>query len=448
MAGQPMSFVSRLFGADDERAASPRIYIDLTDLVGHVIWHATGAGIQRVQLEIATALVHSDPNVVPFSLYDDTWRDLRGAIEAADGDRERLFDRLREYFPYPGARPSFLRPLHSARLLKARLGALLERFVSRPPRLKANDTLFVAGQFWMSPTVIKFCERAAARGSNLIVLFHDLIPITNPQFAGHQFADEYRSVLRLPAHFIVTTPFNAGELEAVRKAMGARAAAVSVIPLAEEFPGAPRNETALQPRVFEDLAKAPFVLCVGTVEVRKNHMALLSAWEELEAELGERLPRLVVAGRRGWKAEAALRRLDEVPHAHQIVFAEAPSEEELRWLYSACLFTVFPSFFEGWGLPVGESLWFGKSCAASNTSSIPAVGREFCVYFSPYNRDEIKAAVRHLLDPETRRSLERKIEAAPLRTWAEVAGDIARIIKRPPAAADEAKISEIEVRAS
>jgi glycosyltransferase involved in cell wall biosynthesis len=138
--------------------------------------------------------------------------------------------------------------------------------------------------------------------------------------------------------------------------------------------------------------------------------------------------------------------LDETPRSGRIVFAEAPSEADLRWLYSACLFTVFPSFFEGWGLPVGESLWFGKACAASNTSSIRAVGREFCVYFSPYDRDAIKAAVRRLLDPELRRSFEGKIEAARLRTWAEVASDLARIIKGPATAEREAKISAIEVR--
>jgi len=399
-----MSFVSRFFGADaSKRGASARIYIDLTDVVGHAIWHATGAGIQRVQLEVATALVRSDPDAVPFSLYGDIWRDLRASVEEADGDPERLYPRLREYFPYPGAQPSFMRPVHTAKLLKARLGALRDRLTSRTPRLNSDDTLFVGGQFWMSRTIIKLCKRAAARGANLIVLFHDLIPITNPQFTGHDFADEYREVLRLPAHFILTTAFNASELEAARKEMGVGPpAAVSIVPLAEEFPGAQRNEhVLLPPRQVEKLAGRPFVLCVGTVEVRKNHMALLSVWEELEAEFGDSLPNLVVAGRRGWKAEAVLRRLDDVASDGRIIFAEAPSDAALRWLYSTCLFTIFPSFFEGWGLPVGESLWFGKPCAASNTSSIPHVGRDLCLYFSPDDPAQIKQAIRRASIPKS-----------------------------------------------
>jgi hypothetical protein len=65
-----MSLVGRFFEPRaGERGASSRIYIDLSDVVGHSLWHATGAGIQGVQLEAATALVRSHPNAVPFSLY-------------------------------------------------------------------------------------------------------------------------------------------------------------------------------------------------------------------------------------------------------------------------------------------------------------------------------------------------------------------------------------------
>jgi glycosyltransferase involved in cell wall biosynthesis len=435
-----MSLVSRFFEPRaGERGASSRIYIDLSDVVGHSLWHATGAGIQRVQLEAATALVRSHPNAVPFSLYGGIWRDLRAPIEEAQGDGDKLYARLRAHFPYPGARPSLLKLRHAAQLVKARLRALRDRLVLRPPRLNDGDTLFVGGQFWMSKTVIKLCRRAAAQGANLIVLFHvlfhDLIPLTHPHFTGHNFAGEYREVLRLPAHFIVTTPFNAGELESVRKTLGTSwPASVSIVPLAEEFSGARRNERALPPpKKLPDFAGAPFVLCVGTIEVRKNHSLLLWVWEALAAEFGELLPKLVIAGRRGWKAEATLRKLDDLPSQSRIVFVEAPSDEDLRWLYSACLFSIFPSFFEGWGLPVGESLWFGKACAASNSSLIPTVGRDLCVYFSPQEPGEMKSAIYRLLDPEVHRSFETRIEAAKLRSWAEVASDIERIIAREPA---------------
>src|ERR1700733_1959819 len=170
-----MSFASRLFGTHAaKRGAPPRIYIDLSDIIGHALWHQTGAGIQRVQLEVAAALVRSDPNAVPFSLYGNIWRDLRAPVEETEGSTARLYPRLRQYFPYPGGRPSFMRPLYTARLAKARLGAILERLVSRAPRLSADDTLFIGGQFWMSETIIALCRRAVACGSKLIIVFHDV----------------------------------------------------------------------------------------------------------------------------------------------------------------------------------------------------------------------------------------------------------------------------------
>jgi glycosyltransferase involved in cell wall biosynthesis len=410
-----------------------RIYLDASDLVYHAIWHSTCGGIARVQLEVAAALVRSDLPVTAFSVYDEIWRDLRPLIYESGGVADQLLRRSRQFKLYPGVYPSLSRPVLTAKLLRARLGELCNRLRSRVPRLTADDTLFVGGELWTSRTSVRLRKQAADNGTNLIILIHDLIPITNPQFCGHDFAVEFLEALRLAAHFIVTTPFNKDELARIRREHGLQPAPVSVVPLADEFPDTQRNERGLlPPKEGERLAGCAFVLCVGTVAARKNHLMLLSVWEELHAELGDRLPILVVAGQRGWNAEEALRKLDDsVGSGSRIIFQEAPSDELLRWLYSACQFTVFPSVLEGWGLPVGESLWFGKACAASNSSSIPIVGRDLCVYFSPDEPLQMKAAIRSLLDPTIRRSYESRIKEARLRTWAEVANDIKEIITRP-----------------
>jgi glycosyltransferase involved in cell wall biosynthesis len=176
------------------------------------------------------------------------------------------------------------------------------------------------------------------------------------------------------------------------------------------------------------LAGAGFALCVGTIEIRKNHHALLKVWNDLAAERGPDMPRLVVAGRRGWKAHATLMELDALPAGGPVVFIEAPTDNELRWLYASCLFTVFPSFFEGWGLPVGESFWFGKPCAASNAPSIAPVARGLCDFFSPHHKEDMKAAIGRLLDANAREAYRRRIEATPLRTWTDVGAAIATLI--------------------
>lgn len=123
------------------------------------------------------------------------------------------------------------------------------------------------------------------------------------------------------------------------------------------------------------------MLCNGR-RAKEPPDAFVSVWEELHAGLGDRLAILLVAAQRGWDAEEVLHKLDDsAGWGIRIFYQEAPSDKLLRWLYSACQVTVFPSVLEGWGLPVGESLWFGKVCAASNASSFPAVRRDLCVLF-------------------------------------------------------------------
>ncbi|MGP8232097.1 MAG: glycosyltransferase family 4 protein [Methylovirgula sp.] len=412
-------------------SASSKIYVDLSDIVSHSIWHTSCSGIPRVQLEVATMLTRSSADVVPFSLYGGRWCNLRSLIEEADGDWDLIFRRLRAKFPYAGVYPSWRRPIQTARLAKARFVALIERFCSRAPRLTAQSTLFIGGAFWTSPPVTRLCAQAVSAGANVIVLVHDLIPIVHPEFTGHDFVNQFREILSLPAHFIVTTEYNAESLKRVRTELGVGETEASVVPLAHEFPGAERNALPGRPSArVRPLQNQDFVLCVGTVEIRKNHMMLFSVWDELAAQYGEDLPLLVVAGSRGWKADAALNRLDEFFDSGRIVFVEAPSDEELRWLYATCSFTVFPSQFEGWGLPVGESLWFGKPCAASDTSSIPYVGGNLCAYFSPFHATTMRDAIRSLLDTNTRNAYRGRIARAPLRAWTDVVADMGSVILR------------------
>jgi glycosyltransferase involved in cell wall biosynthesis len=411
------------------RERSPRIYLDLTDVQTHALWHASCSGIQRVQLEIAMTLLKAGEDIVPFSLFDGTWRSLRTCLEHANGDSDAMLRQLQKAVPFPGVYPSLRRPVETIRLIGSRLATRFKRYFCGPPRLCSEDVVFVGGAFWSSPHVIQLCKHATEVGASLIVLVHDLIPLIHPEFTGHDYSNEFQEILKLPAHFIVTTDHNRNTLESVRSESGYGESSVTVVSLAHQFPCAERDASAGEtPPRLQGLKTLDFALCVGTVEIRKNHSMLFSVWDELAAELGDRLPPLVVAGRRGWKADAALQRLDEFFDSGRLIFIEAPSDEELRWLYSTCSFTVFPSLYEGWGLPVGESLWFGKPCAASDASSIPYVAAGLCALFSPVHATTIKEAIYSLLDPNTRRAHQERIRKASLRTWSDVAFDVAKIL--------------------
>ena len=95
-------------------------------------------------------------------------------------------------------------------------------------------------------------------------------------------------------------------------------------------------------------------------------------------------------------------------------------------LYKATLFTVFPSFVEGWGLPVGESLMFGRPCVASNASSVPEVAGDFVEYIDPFNdHDGYEKILRFVEDREylEERAQRIKNEFRP-REWGDVAKDM------------------------
>jgi glycosyltransferase involved in cell wall biosynthesis len=111
--------------------------------------------------------------------------------------------------------------------------------------------------------------------------------------------------------------------------------------------------------------------------------------------------------------------------AQQVRVIHAPSDRELAWLYQNCLFTAYPSLYEGWGLPVGESVWFGKYCVASQATSIPEVCGDLLDYVDPNDLASICACLRkYIVDGDALRQQEARILNIVARRWVEVARDI------------------------
>jgi glycosyltransferase involved in cell wall biosynthesis len=105
---------------------------------------------------------------------------------------------------------------------------------------------------------------------------------------------------------------------------------------------------------------------------------------------------------------------------------ERPSDAELSYLYQNCLFSVYPSLYEGWGLPIGEALWHGRAVAASGTSSMPEVGGDLALYFDPRSLSEMISVIGSLIEDEAlREGLAARAKAArtagELRSWCGVA---------------------------
>ena len=168
-----------------------------------------------------------------------------------------------------------------------------------------------------------------------------------------------------------------------------------------------------------------FTLFVSTIEVRKNHRLLVRVWQRLIERHGEdAVPVLIFAGQIGWLVDDLLTELAESDYLNgKIRVMPNLSDDELCRAYRACLFTIFPSLSEGWGLPIAESLAHGKFCVASNRASIPEVGGDLLDYFDPSNEDDALAKVERLLrDPGYLAAREARLRGeyiAP--TWADCA---------------------------
>ena len=169
-----------------------------------------------------------------------------------------------------------------------------------------------------------------------------------------------------------------------------------------------------------------FVLCVGTREIRKNNWRLLSAWDALQKEGVKDLPKLVFAGRRGWLNDDFEEFLQASGHLKGMVkLIDSPSDVELDFLYRHCLFTAYVSMCEGWGLPIGEAVAYGKTGIYSQVAPMPEVGLGSGEYCDPFSVASIADAARKLILKEgRRRELEAEAAAIGVRSWESVASDI------------------------
>ncbi|MEI9931042.1 MAG: glycosyltransferase [Rhizomicrobium sp.] len=178
------------------------------------------------------------------------------------------------------------------------------------------------------------------------------------------------------------------------------------------------------------LERGRFVLFVSTIEPRKNHAFVFTAWLKLLRRHGAKnCPKLVCVGQQGWLNSEAYARLDASEDLkRQVVILSNVSDVMLSKLYEACICTLYPSLYEGWGLPVTESLCFGKVPIVSHVASLPEAGGLFAEYFemhserSFWSRLSVLSSITKIGSPVSARSRMGFVRAAGSRlapkSWA------------------------------
>jgi glycosyltransferase involved in cell wall biosynthesis len=152
----------------------------------------------------------------------------------------------------------------------------------------------------------------------------------------------------------------------------------------------------------------PFILSVGDIQPRKNHIGLIRAFAKLVKAYPQLKHTLALVGKPTWftaKVEEAAR---ESGVKERIRFLGFVPDAELLQLYNACEVFVFPSFYEGFGLPALEAMACGRAVVCSDASALPEVVDGAAILFDPYAVDEMVRAIADiLLDSELRGRMER-----------------------------------------
>lgn len=159
-------------------------------------------------------------------------------------------------------------------------------------------------------------------------------------------------------------------------------ARVRVIYPGSRFTFCKKNTSTKVPRRLTFLESLPFFLSTGTIEPRKNQHMLLTAYEYFRDHGGQSIP-LVFAGGMGWLMSDFQDLLSKSKWSDNIYWLGYVSDIELQWLYSNCLVNLYPSFYEGFGLPVLEGMSFGAPTFASSSTSLPEIVQNSGELISP-----------------------------------------------------------------
>lgn len=268
--------------------------------------------------------------------------------------------------------------------------------LSTPGGLAIDDDVFSPGDVYLSvgfsnrrqlSDLGRIYEIRRRIGIKVILCIHDIIPIKFTHYVpsmGETFMPYVDAIAENADHILVDSHSTRMDLLSYLREKKLRVPATSLLHLGCEIAAKKAISTPPPP-----VCAQPYIALISTVEKRKNHRIICDAYRIL-IDLGfNDLPQLIFVGQH---AHGSGELLDDVKNdsrlCDKIIFLNSVSDIILLHIYQNCLFTVYPSLYEGFGLPIVESLALGKICISSNSSSMPEAGGIFADYADPYNATE------------------------------------------------------------
>ncbi|WP_077231319.1 glycosyltransferase family 4 protein [Methyloversatilis thermotolerans] len=254
-----------------------------------------------------------------------------------------------------------------------------------------EDHLFHGTSFYLPP----FPGRS-------VVTIHDLSPFVwpechPPERVRYMEVEVGRSVER--ASLLITV--SEFTREQVAKYFGKPLDEIRAVPLASASSFFPREKKQLEACLNKHgLAYQRYSLFVGTIEPRKNLLVLLDAYERLPARLRNQWP-LVLTGYRGWRSEGIHARIAQGVRAGWVKYLGFVDGEDLPLLYAGAWLFVFPSLYEGFGLPVLEAMSSGIPVVCSRSSSLPEVAEGVALMCEANDVDALTESIKRALEDDS-----------------------------------------------
>jgi len=283
---------------------------------------------------------------------------------------------------------------------------------------------------WQAELFHSLAQRPPAfRFRNEVVTVFDIFPITGTDYSAADFRRKFsgllRDAVRRAARVITASQYTARQLQ---RHCQVQADKIRVIPVGVDIP--PLQPSAEERQAERERWVGPgneLVLVVGAIQNRKNTLGAAKAAARLPARY-----RLVLAGGNGYGSEAVHDWVRQERLGERILTPGYVPADDLASLYRAASVFLFPSFEEGFGIPVLEAMARGVPVVAAGTSSLPEVGGDAVLYVDPHSVDEIAARVRQIVeDPGLQSDLRRRgFARAQEFTWRRTAEDTLDVYRK------------------
>ncbi|HEY2615944.1 MAG TPA: glycosyltransferase family 1 protein [Acetobacteraceae bacterium] len=448
------------------RHAMQRLILDISTIAR---WTGPPVGIVRVEFELAQHVIRRRPDVL-LTFYDPVTESLRalelawqeivlgldGAVDTVGIDFRRHRARWRNLlsFRYPAIMRLERHRLIGSAMTQAAAGAMQALalgssgrrapFADRFGRRLANvpydlalgpqvqpdpdDTLLSAGSDWLHKgTAMLSLQRR--HGFRMAVMCYDLLPLLHPEFFPAEELPRFRTywdaTLQADVRILCNSFCVAQDVRTYAAAHRLGNPATTIVPLA----ASPPPQGAL-PALRSPLQAGRFALFVSTLEPRKGHAMLLEAWRRLlQRGVPQRADfRMLFVGRTGWMMEDMVRQLehDGRRDPYAALHWEGVDDLDLARLYRDCAFCLYPSRYEGFGLPIVEAFMRGKAVIASTGGAVPETVHGLSPCLDPRDVDAWTDLLGEWIErPEAHAAWEARIRSdfRP-REWPEVADQI------------------------